>query len=300
MKMFTSQALLDSVGNEVNVKSVNEAFKQYGIDWTVKQKKVYDPVVDVQNCMINYRSDNNGFLGIVSDSHYKIVNNIDAFNFVDELTDFTMEKVGQMNGGKRVFIVGKMNEKFEIAPNDYVQQYVSFIHGHTGKNAIQIIVSPIRMFCTNQLNLMLETSRFKYSIKHSGDVETKLYRVKQAFQMNSKYMLELGSKLRKLTTEKATESIDSFLDKLFPETSDNIRAIHRRERIIDSVKTLYRNKDDNQNYKGTQFGYLNAVADYVSHQKLKQRSSETNTIQFFKTVENNQLLDRAYQILKAA
>ena len=149
MEMYASKALLESVGNNVEDSSVNSAFRKYGLDWTVEQKPVYDPVVNVSNYMINYRSDNKGFLGIVSGSHYKIVDNIDAFNFVDELSDFTMEKVGQMKGGKQVFIVGKMNEKFEIAPNDYVQQYVSFIHGHTGKNAIQIIVSPIRMFCTN-------------------------------------------------------------------------------------------------------------------------------------------------------
>ena len=299
--MVIDNAILDTIGTEVDSnKSISTVFKENGLDWEVLQKPVYDSVVDVHNSVINYRSDNNGFLGIVSNSHYKVVNNIDAFNFIDDLNSFTMEKVGMMNEGQEVFVVGKMNTMFEISENDQVQLYASFIHGHNGKSAIRLIITPIRMFCTNQLNLMLSNAAFSYSIRHSGDVYSKLCRIQQAFNMNTEYMLELGTKLHGMTQAEANMSIDDFLDKLIPLESESTKVINRRENIISTIRDLYNNKDDNQNYKGTQFGMLNAVADYVSHQKIKQFSPESNTKAFFKSIENNELLNKAHDILMAA
>ena len=299
--MIIDNAILDTIGTEVDSnKSISTVFKENGLDWEVLQKPVYDSVVDVHNSVINYRSDNNGFLGIVSNSHYKVVNNIDAFNFIDDLNSFTMEKVGMMNEGQEVFVVGKMNTMFEISENDQVQLYASFIHGHNGKSAIRLIITPIRMFCTNQLNLMLSNAAFSYSIRHSGDVYSKLCRIQQAFNMNTEYMLELGTKLHGMTQAEANMSIDDFLDKLIPLESESTKVINRRENIISTIRDLYNNKDDNQNYKGTQFGMLNAVADYVSHQKIKQFSPESNTKAFFKSIENNELLNKAHDILMAA
>ena len=299
--MIIDNAILDTIGTEVDSnKSISTVFKENGLDWEVLQKPVHDSVVDVHNSVINYRSDNNGFLGIVSNSHYKVVNNIDAFNFIDDLNSFTMEKVGMMNEGQEVFVVGKMNTMFEISENDQVQLYASFIHGHNGKSAIRLIITPIRMFCTNQLNLMLSNAAFSYSIRHSGDVYNKLCRIQQAFNMNTEYMLELGTKLHGMTQAEANMSIDDFLDKLIPLESESTKVVNRRENIISTIRDLYNNKDDNQNYKGTQFGMLNAVADYVSHQKIKQFSPESNTKAFFKSIENNELLNKAHDILMAA
>ncbi len=302
MEMFASTALLNRLPEKVAENTaLSTIFRERGLDWEVLQKPVQDNVVDVKNAVINYRSDNNGFLGIVSGSHYKPVNNIDAFNFVDGLKDFDIETAGSLQDGKKIFVVGKMHEEYEIVTGDTVTQYISFIHGHTGKEGIQILLTPIRMFCTNQLNIMLKTASFKYSIRHNGDVYNKIANVEAAFNMAKKYMFELCNELRGMTTQKARLTIDQFLDRLFPkEEAVTVRTLSKREQIVGRIRDIYNNKPDNQNYKGSNFGILNAVSDFVSHQNSKQRSSDTDVRKFFSTIENNTLLDNAYNILMVA
>ena len=312
--VVNKNSILESIGTEIKYNRedqtekplISQIFKETGLNWTVEQTPVHSiiPEVDehISNAVINYRSDNHGFLGVVSDSHYHIVNNIAAFNFIDNLKNFTIERVGQAKGGQQVFVVGKSNNQIEITPNDYVQQYITFVHGHNGKQSIQLIISPIRMYCMNQLNLMLNNAPFKYGIRHVKNVDMKLERINRALEDNLDYMVKLGRTLQDLSSAKATETIDKFLDKLIPIDFDNEgnKTIARKIRIHSAIQDLYKNKDDNQNYVGSKFGMLNAVADYISHAKLKVYSSETYENAYISNIQNNVLLNKAYDILMAA
>ena len=302
--MFMSTALFGTVGTEITDKSNNieTIFNNCNLNWTVEQDNIYSEATGViPNTVVNYRSDTKQILGIVSESHYKIINNIDAFRFIDDLPDFEIDRVGMCNNGKQVFVVGKSSEKIELDNGDYIDQYLTFVHGHTGKQGIQLIISPIRMACTNQLNLMLQKADFKYSIKHSGKIEQKLTRVHKALEDNKVYMLELGNTLRDMTATQATITIEQFLDKLIPEeVTESGRVNYRRYEVIGTIAHIYNSKDDNQNYKGTQFGYLNAVADYVSHQNPRKYMEYTRENMFIESIQNNKMLNEAYKILKAA
>lgn len=303
MNKSASVSLLERAGFTIDKpKPVADLLRQNGLDWTVKQTPVVSDIAIIHNAVINYRSDNNVALGIVSDSHYRPVDNIKAFDFIDGLPNFTPIRVGEANGGKKVFIVGKSNKGFELDNGDIVKEYLTFIHGHDGKSGITLLITPIRMFCMNQFNMLVNNADFKYTIKHSGDVETKLDRVHKALKENVHYMMELSKKLKDLTTQKANMEIDKFLDTLVL-TSDtaSLRVENRLNDIKDTIKFIYNHKADNQNYKGTKFGYLNAVADYVSHAS-PARHSDMYTVPnaFIKVSTNNSMLNRAYEILMAA
>ena len=82
---------------------VKTVFEATGLDWVVEQKPVYiqrdntNPAIHIgtacydilPNYVANYRSDNNQFLGMVHPKDYKVVQNCDAFDFIDELPNFT-------------------------------------------------------------------------------------------------------------------------------------------------------------------------------------------------------------------
>lgn len=302
MSAYNGKSLLDNIRTEIpNNANIEQILTTKGLNWDVLQKPVTDPVVDVRNAVINYRSDNNGFLGIVSDSHYNVVTNMEAFQFIDYLQDFTIETAGEMHNGKEVFVVGKMNRSMEIAKDDYIDQYISFIHGHNGKRGINIIISPIRMFCTNQMNLMMNNSSFSYSMRHSRNVQLKLNEAQDIINHGTVYMTGLINNLKELTTIKPNMSIESFLDKLIPFTPDiKSKETDKIYATRFEIKEKIENKDDNQNYRGTAFSYLNGVADYISHKQPKRHSHSTNPKTFFQIARKNALLDKAYQILKAA
>lgn len=52
---------------------------------------------------VNVRSDNNAFLGVVSD-RYQTVQNKDAFSFLTYLTDFKFVSAGIVSGGKTIWM----------------------------------------------------------------------------------------------------------------------------------------------------------------------------------------------------
>ena len=282
---------------------IQTVFDATGLNWHIIQKQVYTDNGPIKGVVANYRSDNNAFLGCVNAKKYNVVTNLEAFNFIDELPNFTLEKVGAFNGGKKVFVVGKSSERFCIdGSDDMVDFYLTFLHGHDGKSGIRFILCPIRMFCMNQLNLMLESAKFKYSITHTGDVAFKLNQIQRAIANSNIYVDNLKSYIDGMINTKPTVSIEKFVELLLPEEEvDTKRQITYKDDVRNAIIDLYTNKDDLQNYKNTNFGILSAVSDYISHANPR-RSGSVHTINnaFVSNMEGNELLERAKQILQLA
>ena len=292
---------------------VKTIFEATGLDWVVEQKSVYvqrdntNPAIHfgtscydiLPNYVANYRSDNNQFLGMVHPKDYKVVQNCDAFDFIDELPNFTFEKVGMFSGGKKVFVVGKSNEQIDIdGSGDLVDFYLTFLHGHDGKSGIRFIMCPVRMFCMNQLNLMLQTANFKYNIAHTGDIQLKLAQIQKAIANSRNYVTDLSETIDTMINTKATKSIEQLTLELIPvEDADTTLITSRKEEARQTIITLYNDKPDLQNYKGTQFGIVSAVSDYISHAQPKRISHSTIDNTFIRNIEGSELLERTRLLL---
>ena len=309
MEMMASKALLESIDDcSVNPSSsLYEVLVEKGMNWTVEQKPVYTDIGRVPNVVANYRSDNNGYLGLVSESHYKIINNVEAFNFIEDLKGnniFTIENAGMVNDGKKVFVVGKGNFEFELDTNDLVKQYITFVHGHDGKEAIKVFITPIRMVCTNQLNLIQKNSSYKYSFKHSGNIEFKMEQARNIIDDAYSYMISLQNDLKKLINTPLNIEFSVFMERLIG-TKDSISTVRKEntyDMTYDTIENIWKNKEDNQNYRSTNYGLLNAVADFISHQSPMRNSDNANTFinKFLSISDNNEMLNKAYNILIAA
>ena len=293
---------------------IQTIFEATDLDWTIDQEPVYSfdesnafaPGIGytrIPNVVANYRSDNHDFLGFVHPRKYKIVSNLEAFDFIDQLPNFTLEKVGMFDGGRKVFVVGKSNEQIIIdGTDDKVDFYLTFLHGHDGKSGIRFILCPIRMFCMNQLNLMMHTARFKYSITHVGDVEFKLKQIQLAIADSRGYVDNLNETIQEMVNHKPSITIERLTELLLPISGeDTERQVAYKEDVKDAIIDLYQNKDDLSNYRGTSFGMLSAVSDYVSHAEPRRNGSQhTINNTFISNMEGNILLEQAKNILLAA
>ena len=320
-------SLMEKAGTPIPVglpdNRIQTIFKSTGLDWTIEQEPVYslnknnyfhmdgsgnyhlkkDEYNLIPNVVANYRSDNHTFLGFVHPKKYQIVSNLEAFNFIDQLPNFTLEKVGMFDGGRKVFVVGKSNEQIIInGTDDKVDFYLTFLHGHDGKSGIRFILCPIRMFCMNQLNLMLHTARFKYSITHVGDVEFKLKQIQLAIADSRGYVTGLDETIQKMINHKPNLTIEKLTELILPiSDEDTERQVAYKEDVKHAIIYLYQNKGDLQNYKGTSFGMLSAVSDYISHTDPRRNGSEhTINNTFISNMEGNNLLEQAKNILLAA
>ena len=82
------------------------ALQVAGLDWNVLQKDVYTQEgFYIPGYKLNYRDSDFQQLGIVTD-RYKVVQNVDAFRFTDDLlgTGVKYETAGSLQGGRRTWI----------------------------------------------------------------------------------------------------------------------------------------------------------------------------------------------------
>ena len=85
------------------------------------------------------REDTGAVLGVVSD-RYKVVQNRDAFDFLDSLLQdgvLRYESAGALKGGRVVWALARMPSDDEIAPGDVSRRYILFSTTHDGSGSVQ-------------------------------------------------------------------------------------------------------------------------------------------------------------------
>ena len=97
----------------------------------------------------------------------------------------------------------------------------------------------------------------------------------------------------------AANKVDALkvVEKIFPITEDmSDRRITQIKETRDKFMAIY-NNEDNQNFKGTAWGILNAATDYYTHKTVKS-GSEAN--HFVNTIIYPEFTNNVVRILNAA
>ena len=118
--------------------TIAEAIERSGLGWRVEREPIAIDRGDVATVddwwlprceeipgwWANVRQDTRQVLGIVGE-RYRIVQNIEAFQFVDQLIGSTMhfETAGSLHGGRRVWVLAQLPEHIEVG-GDPVRPYV--------------------------------------------------------------------------------------------------------------------------------------------------------------------------------
>ena len=106
-----------------------EALELAGLDWQVESHNIYSGTgAMIPGYRANVRSTDDAVLGVVSD-RYRIVQNEEAFRFTDDLLGegVTYETAGSLQGGKKVWMLAKLPEKYIIAGDEVTPYKVSWV-----------------------------------------------------------------------------------------------------------------------------------------------------------------------------
>jgi phage/plasmid-like protein (TIGR03299 family) len=133
-----------------------QALEKAGLDWKVLQKKVFVDGYSVPQYKANVRSSDGKVLGIVSDK-YKIVQNVDAFEFTDNIIgngeiEVKYETAGSLASGKKIWLLAKMPTTTILG--DDVEPYMVFTNTHDGSGSIRVAMTPVRVVCQNTLTMV--------------------------------------------------------------------------------------------------------------------------------------------------
>ena len=250
-----------------------DALRIAGLDWTVESKPVFtDNGVEIPGYKLNMRSSDNKPLGIVSNK-YRIVQNVDAFEFTDEMIggDVRYETAGSLNGGKRIWLLAKMPTTKIVG--DDVEPYMCFTNTHDGTGAIKVCMTPIRVVCNNTLNLALSGAKRTWSAIHVGDFAQKVAEAKKALELAGEYMEALDDFADRManTTLKA-EKVREMIAELFSfKDEDTERVKNGMKKMRNDYMACYY-MEDNRKFTDTAWGALNAMADMTGHNAPRRKT----------------------------
>lgn len=283
--------------------SSSEALIKAGLDWNVVQEPIYTETEElIEGYKANVRDGDRKVLGVVTD-RYKVIQNQEAFAFTDELLGegVRYETAGSLHGGKKVWLLAHMPHEYIIS-GERISPYLLFSNTHDGSGAIKVALTPIRVVCQNTLNLALSQASRSWSMIHTGNIQNKLQEAKDTLFMAEKYMDNLGKEFETLRMQSMTDKqVMEFIETLLP-IEDNATSQQKRnmKRLQEDMKMRYFDAPDLQDVGRNAYRFINAVSDFATHAEPLRKTANYKENLFSRTVEGHPLIDKAYQMVKAA
>lgn len=274
-----------------------------GLDWKVVQEPIYTETNDlIPGYKANVRDTDNKVLGVVTE-RYKVVQNIEAFEFTDALLGegVRYETAGSLQGGKRVWLQARLPREY-IITGERITPYLVFTNAHDGSGAIKTCLSPIRVICQNTLNLALADAKRCWSTNHTGDIKGKMEEAKNTLFMADKYMECLGKEIEALSRKQMSDKqVMEYIDILLPtDPRASDLQIKNINRLKEDVKRRYFEAPDLKDLGKNAYRFINAVSDFATHNLPLRKTSNYQENLFARTIEGNPFIDKAYQMVCAA
>ena len=294
-----------------------EAIKAAHLDYQVEQfpllAKISDEVQPpVPGKFATVRTDTNQVLGVVG-SRYEIVQNSQAFDFVDEIVgskEAVFETAGALGNGEKIFVTAKLPTNIRIAKtDDIIEEYILFTSAHDGSGAVYAGFTPIRVVCNNTLNMALRSVRNKLTLRHTRSVHDNLKMGLQLMGLQRAYSLEFKQNLealakKKINDDKIKEIVNSLV--LKPEELLEVKKGLPYEDFLSTRKinlltemTDYIDKGVGQElHKGTALWLFNGVSSYYSNGK--QYSSDEDRMNKITEGRSYRKTQKAFNLLLAS
>lgn len=267
------------------------AIEAAGLNWTVDQlplvarKTIQTPEgevvrdIDAPEHVANVRSDTGHVLGVVGDG-YKVIQNVEAFQFLDGLLQdgvLKYESAGALKDGRIVWMLGRLPSVDTIAQGDDVLRYVLLTMAHDGTGAIRGLPTATRVVCWNTLSAALRKGKDSIvTIRHSGDIASKMRQAQYMLAQYDKQFTDHADACRHLAGKRYNASeLETFLNTLFPPVANEGRAKTIRDNDIASVRVnLESPRQRVGGIAGSWWSALNAVTELVDHQSTTRGATQ--------------------------
>lgn len=292
--MYVREKPWHGLGTQVEeAPTSSDALRVAGLDWNVVQRNIQVcGGAKIKNYRANVRDSDGAVLGVVSD-RYKIVQNAEAFEFTDSLIggEVRYETAGSLNGGRKIWLLAKLPET-EIV-GDKTEPYLCFTNTHDGSGAIRVCMTPIRVVCNNTLNLALGSAKRAWSVRHTGDMASKMHEARVCLEMAGIYMDELAQTADHLAnTAVPRDKLGEILDEMFPIAEDST---DREKQNIQKLKNDYMVcyfAPDILKFRGTAWGAVNAMCDMISHNVPRRKTANYRENNWGRIMDGHVMMDK--------
>lgn len=250
--------------------------KEAGMDFEIKAatcrfsaEGTAIPII-VPNKHVLYRSDTSAPLGVVS-PRYQVVQPEAVLGFFRDLSEahgFKLETAGVLFGGQKYWALAKTPYSLSLPGADIIKPYLLLATACDGTMSTVARYVATRVVCNNTIEMALgeKTSQVKVTHKQVFDdkkVKTQLGLLDESWDVYSTKIEALAKR-----TVSQQEAIDYFIKVLGTEGKPVEE--QRNAALLAKVHALFDGSgigSSLESSKGTAWGMLNAVTEYVDHMR---------------------------------
>ena len=179
--------------------NIREAIVLAGLDWEVELLQVQavrmvegggiqspegmQPVrpmipqrIDLPNRRVSVIKGTDHVLGDNLSAKYKVVQNVEAFSFVESLVDadeLLLETAGSLHDRTQIFLSTYLPGNCKIAGEE-IRMYVLLTTSHDGSGALRVTVTPVRVVCANTQAMALASFKSQWSMRHTESIDKQI------------------------------------------------------------------------------------------------------------------------------
>lgn len=243
--------------------TLHDALDLAGLNWDVELQKSYqylendESYREVPGKFLTVRSDNQNVLGTVG-NNYTIFQNEEAFSFADELLGFGVQfdAAGSYDNDRKIFLTAKLPDGITVpGTDDNLDLFLLFRTTHDGSGAIQALITPIRLACTNMMPLATRSMISKWSARHTRTVTDRVSEAARTLNLVDQYRTEFLAISQQL--RETDVNLDGFIDL--------IKEVTESDRHHAGMLSTWRNSPTVDRTTG--WGAVNAIGEYMEWER---------------------------------
>lgn len=216
---YDRKKFFDGVGTKIEEEqrhSLADVIQAAGLDYVVEKVKSYDADgEEIGSYHTRYldKDGNKHILGAGLTEQYTVLQNYEAFDFIDDMiSDVQIETAGYLDDGKKVFICASTEPIMVL--DEEIDPYLIISSSHDGSSSVKIMLTPIRVFCSNCMARASRQAQSVFTIKHSRNIHNKLYIAQNVLLENTHYLEQYKESIEDMATVRFTRH--QFVDKIVP------------------------------------------------------------------------------------
>lgn len=281
---YVGQTPWHGLGNQLTSKQPIEVWaQQAGMDWTIESSPVrylaggkhyLGESKEFPERTVLYRSDTHAALSVVG-QRYQVVQPREILEFYRDLTEksgFELETAGVLKEGKKIWALAKTGQTTTIKGQDTTNGYVLLATACDGSMATTAQFTSIRVVCNNTLAIALNGGSGAVKVPHSTTFDAQA--VKQQLGISVSAWDDFMYTMRMLSDRKVNvRGMHSYIEKVFAadiEKDIKSNATPVNEKAMTKVVSLFTGQGRGSQFssaKGTAYGLLNAVTEFVDHER---------------------------------
>ena len=196
------------------------------------------------------------------------------------------------------YIIASLPEQYIL--DDGFKPYIIFQNSHAGATTLKAAICPLRIVCQNQFTAAFKNSENKISLRHSSSIHEKMEEAQHILQFTANYMNDFNNQAIKMATTKISEDkVMEIVDQYFlVDDNASTRKVNSNEEKKVILLNAY-NAEDNQNFRGTAWGMVNAFSDYITHIDPSRKTEKSDVSKFINVTFNSGLMNNFIEMVMA-